>query len=149
MWVKTVKNLCVWTVTSHFASKQALSNLSVCERVCRRLESAVFKPRLPTNHQKDACRSNPDTCREHVLMYCTYSFEMNQHTHTHTHSVLVSYHWIDYEAAAYYLHAVHNVTDGFTLSHLCRQLEGKIHIYKYVQYAYTYKSIIYMSVYVV
>lgn len=33
-----------------------------------------------------------------------------------------SYHGVYYEAASHYLHAVHNVTDGFTLGHLCSQL---------------------------
>lgn len=42
------------------------------------------------------------------------------HTHSHTHT----YHWVDHKAARHDLHAVHNVTDGFTLSHLSHQLWG-------------------------
>lgn len=54
---------------------------------------------------------------------------LNTHTHARNAGTITptavfrrSYHGVYYEAAPHNLHAVHNVTDGFTLGHLCSQL---------------------------
>lgn len=64
---------------------------------------------------KDLC-----SCFMYERTGCSQTCCCYTHTHSHTHT----YHWVDHKAARHDLHAVHNVTDGFTLSHLSHQLWG-------------------------